>query len=82
MFELSVGKLLVLAALILVVIVGWKRVSRVEAVRDERRRNRESAPAAARSTPIEDLVRCAACGSFVAAHGAMACGRADCPWQG
>jgi hypothetical protein len=83
MLGLSFGKLLELAALILIVWYGFKFASRVEAVRNVRRRERESAPRPA-APPIqaEDLVRCAACGSYVAARGAAACARADCPWRG
>jgi hypothetical protein len=81
MFGLSLGKLLELAVLILIVWYGFKFASRVEAVRATRRRERTPAPGpTASSLQAEDLVRCAPCGSYVAAHGAAACGRADCPW--
>jgi hypothetical protein len=77
MFELSVGKLLVLVALILVLWIGVKRVSRADAGRS----TRPHAPGpVSPGAKAEDLVRCAACGSYVAAHGSSACGRTDCPW--
>ncbi|HEX3973952.1 MAG TPA: hypothetical protein VHX19_21635 [Stellaceae bacterium] len=30
--------------------------------------------------PVEDLVKCQRCGSFVAAAGAANCGKPQCPW--
>jgi uncharacterized protein len=81
MFGLSLGKLLVLAGLILIVWYGFKYVNRVEAVKNVRRREREQVPpTSARTAQAEDLVRCETCNSYVAAHSAAACGRADCPW--
>jgi len=85
---LSFGKLVVLAILILVVWYGFKYASRVEAVRQALKREmaaqRERARTQAKPGPTlaaEDLVKCNRCGSYVAAHAAAGCGRADCPYR-
>ena len=85
MFGLSFTKLLLLAILVLIVWYGFKYAARVEAVKQvlradalRRRRGSGERPAAAR--PVEDLVKCPRCGSFVAAVGAANCGKPGCPW--
>jgi hypothetical protein len=79
MFGLSFGKLLVLIVLIAVVWYGFKHVARTEKVRQEAAKKR--APAAGpRRVEAEDMVKCGACGAYVAARGASNCGRSDCPW--
>ncbi|HEY1503341.1 MAG TPA: hypothetical protein VGF92_03525 [Stellaceae bacterium] len=90
MFGLSFTKLLLLAVLVLIVWYGFKYAARIEAVkqalRAEALRRREAAavgrggdiPRSAR--PVEDLVKCQRCGSFVAARGAANCGKPQCPW--
>ncbi|MGH6973661.1 MAG: hypothetical protein ACRED7_01320 [Stellaceae bacterium] len=81
--DFSLGKLLVLALIVGVAWYGWKYAQRVEQVRRalkaeiERRR---AAATPAQNRPAEDLVKCSACGIYVPAHGAHACGCADCPW--
>jgi hypothetical protein len=35
-----------------------------------------------RALEADDMVACKVCGTYVAASGARACGRADCPWRG
>ncbi|MDE2228649.1 MAG: hypothetical protein KGL11_06370 [Alphaproteobacteria bacterium] len=81
--DFSLGKLIVLGAIIAVVWYGWKYAQRVEQVRralkEEIDRRRAGTPQA-RNRPAEDLVKCTACGIYVPAQGARACGRADCPW--
>ena len=94
MFGFSFTKLLILAILILIVWYGFKYAARVEAVkqaiRAEAQRRRQGGggttggdrrgdvrPAA---RPVEDLVKCQRCGSFVAAVGAANCGKPGCPW--
>ena len=85
MFALSLGKFLLLAVLVGVVWIGFRYKSRVDeirrAVREELQR-RQAAPQRRPPIEAEDLVKCARCGAYVAAHGAKSCGRADCPWQG
>ena len=85
MFGLSFTKLLLLAILILIVWYGFRYAARIEAVkqavRAEALRRRHAGgdqhPAA---RPVEDLVKCARCGSFVSARGAANCGKPQCPW--
>lgn len=92
MFDMSLGKLAVLAIIILIVWYGFKYAARIEAVRQSARaeaaRRRTGAGASAgaghgmRSTarPVEDLVKCQKCGAYVAAQGAANCGKPGCPW--
>jgi hypothetical protein len=88
MLGMSLGKLLVLAALILVVWYGFKYAARIEAVRQslraEAQRRREGATGGARRVPprpVEDLVKCQKCGAYVASQGAANCGKSGCPWD-
>jgi hypothetical protein len=79
---LSPLKLLVLLLLVGVVWSAVRFTNRVDQIRrsvreEVKRRQQAQRP---RSLPAEDLVKCAACGAYVAAHGARSCGRADCPW--
>jgi ribosomal protein L32 len=80
---LSPLKLLVLLLLVGVVWTAIRFTNRVDqirrGVREEVKRRRQQAQKP-RSLQAEDLVKCAACGAYVAAHGASSCGRADCPW--
>ncbi len=87
MFGLSFTKLLVLAILILVVWYGFKYAARIEAVKqtlraEARRRQAGGGGAEIRqpTRPVEDLVKCRQCGSYVAAQGAANCGKPQCPW--
>jgi uncharacterized protein len=89
MFGMSLGKLLVLAILILIVWYGFKYAARVEAVRQavraEALRRRAGNGASGRgpgapARPVEDLVKCPQCGAFVAAQGTANCGKPRCPW--
>jgi len=82
MLGFSLPKLLLLIILIAVIWYGFKYMARLDAVRravrDEFLRQQQ-----ARRRPkleAEDLVKCMRCGAYVAAQGAAACGRADCPW--
>jgi uncharacterized protein len=85
MFGLSFGKLLLLSVLILAVWYGFKYAARVQvirqSVRDEVSRRRAASPRGASSAkPIEDLVKCSACGAYVSATSTTNCGKAACPW--
>lgn len=95
MFGFSLTKLLTLAILILIVWYGFKYAARVEAVKQairaeaQRRRNGSmgggdggggGGTMRATARPVEDLVKCPRCGSFVAAVGAANCGKPQCPW--
>ena len=80
---LSLGKLLVLIAIVLVVWYSFKYTKRVEAVRRALRhemaaRQARARPQRAQTLPAEDLVKCDRCGAYVAVRSA-ACGRPDCP---
>jgi hypothetical protein len=90
MIDMSIGKLLVLALIILVVWYGFKYAARVDAVRQAKRagaRGRRNGGGGtigggrAPAQPVEDLVKCQRCGAFVAAHGAANCGKPGCPWD-
>jgi uncharacterized protein len=93
MFGLSLTKLLTLAILILLVWYGFKYAARIEAVKqairaETRRREADDAGRGANmrsdiraaARPVEDLVKCQRCGSYVAASGAANCGKPQCPW--
>jgi hypothetical protein len=86
MLGISLGKLFLLVLLILVIWYGFKYVNRVEEIRQAFRKAARDAAArssARRGTPAikaEDMVKCRACGVYVAASGASNCGRPDCPW--
>jgi TRAP-type C4-dicarboxylate transport system permease small subunit len=94
MLDMSLGKLAVLAILILIVWYGFKYAARIEAVRQSARaealRRRAGAGAGtsggagqgmrATARPVEDLVKCQKCGAYVAAQGAANCGKSGCPW--
>ncbi len=80
MLGFSIGKLLVLAAIIAIVWYGFKIVGR---------RNQNLAEKAARKAvdnektarqEAQDMDKCAKCGTFVPALAARHCGRTDCPW--
>ena len=85
MLGLSVGKLLFLAIVIAVVWYGFKYAARVEAikrsVREEVARRHAASGARPPARSVEDLVKCAQCGAFVAAVGAGNCGKPQCPWD-
>ena len=91
MFGLSLTKLLTLAILILIVWYGFKYAARVEAVKQALRaeavRRRQGGGGGGMrgdmrptARPVEDLVKCQRCGSYVAAVGAANCGKPGCPW--
>lgn len=85
MFGFSLPKLLVLAGLIFAVWQGFKYLQRRQLVQDKNRH--EKVREARRETqgtadPVEDMVRCKVCDSFVAGTGAESCGRTNCPYPG
>ena len=85
MLGLSLGKLLVLVMLIGAVWYGFKYAARIEAIRRDVRADvarRQAARRGGSARPVEDLVKCAQCGAFVAAEGAKKCGKPNCPWGG
>lgn len=89
MVAFSLGKVLFLVFIVVAVWYGVKFFARIGEVRQAIRRAAAQAEAqAARmqqqqarpAIPTENLVRCRACGAFVPAQSATACGRSDCPW--
>lgn len=84
MLGLSLGKLLVLALIIAIVWYGAKYRARIEAMRHRARqefaRRHAAEPPRPPARPVEDLVKCPECGAFVAATGAVNCGKPRCPW--
>lgn len=96
MFGFSLSKLLVLAAVILVVWYGFKLVGRLDAARKAEAKLRRQAESE-RKTPqpggpdrktepmaeapkAEEMIQCPACQAYVAAGSTRNCGRADCPY--
>lgn len=85
MFGFSLPKLLILAGIIFAVWQGFKYLQRRQEVQDrnrhdkvrESRRETQGTP-----DPVEDMVRCKECDSFVAGEGAKSCGRTNCPYPG
>ncbi|GIK98031.1 MAG: hypothetical protein BroJett029_22400 [Alphaproteobacteria bacterium] len=76
----SLGKLLVLAAIIALVWFGFRLLSRLEKARKEQAQVARPSRKAAKPSVVEDTVKCPVCSAYVAARGAGSCGRADCPY--
>ncbi len=81
----SIGKLMVLAAVLAVVWYGFKFLGRVKEARSNEAKLRESAgrPAAKRrpgSGAALETVQCPVCEAYLPSNGASNCGRADCPY--
>ena len=87
MFGFSVSKLMVLAGILAVVWYGFKFVGRLEQARKAAAKagtapaSGGAAASARPATPrdVEEMVCCPVCGDYVAARGASACDRTDCP---
>ncbi len=91
MLGFSLQKLVVLVAVIAAVWYGFKFIGRLDQARkaSERRvagaaraRRAATGQAAPRDLDAEDMVRCDACGAYVAQNGVVSCGRDDCPYPG
>ena len=92
MFGFSLTKLLFTAAVILAVWYGFKWVGRMQVKRNadakeklRAERGRASVrprPSPAAAMDAEDMVKCPACGDYVAARSMTHCGRDDCPYPG
>ncbi len=81
MFGFSLTKLLFTVAIVLAVWYGFKLVGRLEQARKTRAKL-DAAPKGGGMATTTELERCAACGAYVAAESAAACGRDDCPYPG
>lgn len=75
----SLGKILVLVAVVALVWYGFKLIGRLDQTRKEELRRQETGAAKKRPT-VEETVRCRVCDAFVSARGATSCGRPDCPY--
>jgi uncharacterized protein len=80
MFGFSLTKLLFTAAVIAAVWYGYKWIGRIQSMRAAENKLRGNRPRPGPAA-VEDMIRCPACDSFVAA-GATSCGRGDCPYSG
>jgi hypothetical protein len=78
----SLTKLVLLGIVVAALWLGFRYMSRMDAIRRGLREEltRRRAPGATPAKEVEDLVKCARCGAYVAARNASACGRPDCPW--
>ena len=85
MFTLpSIGKILVIVAVILLVWYGFKLVGhldrkRKEAARVQNKSAGRTRRGAQQGPVVHDLVKCPACGSYVTGPIAGTCGRPGCP---
>ena len=85
----SIQKLLVLAAIVVIVWYGFKFLGKLQKARavEAKERRKEMKTKSARSregaeavVETEDMVPCPVCGAYVQARGASACERGDCPY--
>ena len=90
MFGLSLGKILVLVAVIVIVWQGFKIYSRMQRIQDGERRTGERTmgerlrksmreKTGRTDDSVEDTEKCPVCGAYVPVGGAN-CGRKDCPY--
>ena len=73
MFGLSLAKILLLAAVIAMVWIGYRWLARARKI---------SAEAEQPRLAVEPTVKCPICGVFVAPRSARGCGRTGCPYGG
>ena len=73
-------KLLVLAAIIVVVLVAFKVVGRLRSGSPRGRVANSGESASSRNLKGEDMMKCAACGNYVLSSRPEPCGREDCPY--
>ncbi|MGH6962164.1 MAG: hypothetical protein ACREE7_16915 [Dongiaceae bacterium] len=76
----SFGKILVLVLVVLAVWYGFRLIGQLDRQRKELARRNRDKPAARAGAGIEDMIKCGACGTYLPAHGAASCGKADCPY--
>jgi len=86
MFGFSLPKLLLTILIVVLVVYGFKAVTRLQQRREQEiaqvKGRRTGAARKAQAADTEDMVACPTCGTFVSARGARACGRDDCPYPG
>ena len=78
----SLGKLLVLAAIVAIVWYGFKMVGRMDAARKNKPVGRDRGNRGGRNAPadVEDTVQCPVCKAYVVANSTSPCDRPDCPY--
>jgi uncharacterized protein len=79
MLGFSLTKIVVLAAIVAAVWYGFKVVGRHE------KRRKEDLAVSRKPEPVDvkdvgEMIKCPKCDAFVAANGAMNCGRSNCPY--
>ena len=82
MFGFSLSKLLFTGAVAVIVWYGYKWIGRLRNQRGQADRPRSRRGPPSSGGELEDMVKCRVCGSYVAAAGATACERGDCPYPG
>ena len=81
----NIDKILVLAIILVIVWQGFKLIGRLEEARREARRGGGASPSKPQAKrkavqPVEDMVKCPACGDYVPKLHATSCERAHCPY--
>jgi uncharacterized protein len=79
MLGFSLTKIVVLATIVAAVWYGFKVVGRHE------KRRKEDLAVSRKPEPVDvkdvgEMIKCPKCAAFVAANGAMNCGRSNCPY--
>ncbi|MCZ6721709.1 MAG: hypothetical protein O7A65_09235 [Proteobacteria bacterium] len=85
-----IGKILVLAAIIVIVLFGYKMIARLKGANPSSR-VKDSSGTDSSDTDLsdsessgriegEEMITCAVCGSYVSAERPGSCGRGDCPY--
>ncbi|HEX9702015.1 MAG TPA: hypothetical protein VGA19_04130 [Rhodospirillales bacterium] len=84
MFGFSLQKLIFTAAVIALIWYGFKWLGRVQVKREReaKERLRGGGTAAGAVDDAETMIKCPACGAYVAASAPRSCGQADCPYPG
>ena len=84
MLGFSIGKLLVLAAIVAALWYGFKWIGRYQQVQKTKAREGQGGGQGEgerdREIGAENMVACAVCGDYVVARGTTSCGRDDCPY--
>ena len=80
MFGFSIQKLVVLAAILAAVWYGFKWVKRLDQTRKDEARLRNTGKGRAGGGPVDEMVQCPVCDTYVASGATKSCGRPDCPY--
>jgi uncharacterized membrane protein len=80
-----IGKILVLVAIILIVLFGYKMIARLKGANPSSRVKGSSEADSSDSESSgriegEEMITCAVCGNYVSAERPGSCGRGDCPY--